>query len=313
MSLESSWCWITSGNPVNFVLLVPSFVKWDNYCLVGCLWDIIENRWCVPAGMELLPDTFIITANTKFHWNKRIRFDSRILFLSLSFLTCQCGSDSSTSQRGFLPLACGSGFFSLLPRTGIFCPMWAVSPQSSGQPCDVGGRVIKTTWKMKIKSPRNQRSYPCSSSLSFQTTPAVLMVPNFFWVDIYPEGVAGGTWQVCAGCFSPHSSLVCPSLSLPSPLPPSGARSVLLCFTGREVDKWSALSWLHREFLQRAQSWQREVSPALGSRVLSLSSPSDSMWPGWASHSLRGKCLVSWFLYLEKEVVELSDLWGPFP
>lgn len=41
----------------------------------------------------------------------------------------------------------------------------------------------------------------------------------------------------------------------------------------------------------RAQSWQREVNPTLGSKA--LSSPFDSMWPGWASHSLRGKCLVS--------------------
>lgn len=119
-------------------------------------------------------------------------------------------------------------------------------------------------------------------------------------------------WPVEPGrCVLPASVLtadlcVLPSLSLPLALPSSGARSLPLCFTGREVDKWSALYWWHRKFLQRAQSWQREVNPALGSQA--LSSPFDSMWPGWASHSLRGKFLVSWFLYLEKEVVELCDL-----
>lgn len=202
------------------MLLVISSVKWDNYCLIGCLWDIIESRWLNGYRHGTIPWYFNLQIPS-FTKNKMIHFDKcffkkgpliktvengfpliefRTLFLSLLFLSSgHCDSLKHLSQGGPLPPAHGNRFFSHLLETEILYSMWAVSPHSTTA---LWIKIIKTTRRCKIKSKFSRTRESIGSPRHFswvQTIPVVLMVSDFFWGDIYPKGF--GQWNMAGICW----------------------------------------------------------------------------------------------------------------
>lgn len=122
--------------------------------------------------------------------------------------------------------------------------------------------------------------------------PVVLMAPAFFWVDIYPKNLA--VEHVRCVLVTLALTTVCALLAAISPRRPRGrviASSALQIGQGRGRVFYTSCIGNVSAKVGREKSLLWEV------RVLCSRSLYDGVWfvnvPGWASHFLRGKCLIS--------------------